>query len=262
MLFASRGGQPEQKASESSRTLAAAPAAAVEPPALARQRSLSPAGGGPSASSPRRASGKVGPLQAKAAATEFVLCISGSIDGAKVGAVGYGPLAVSYAFHSATPDWTLVHGSIQGCSQYSHPQIGGSILGSVAGVHTDDLVWNLPIGLTYRSSNPHGWPRLILTIEGDDWLGRRVVVGYAVVTVPTSPGRHVRTSFVYRPCNSNWQSRVMGWLMGSPPRLKDPRVLAGNDGRDVLRVSSSGLEVSVTFNIALKDVEGTEYHFA
>ncbi|KAF4736856.1 B9 domain-containing protein 1, partial [Perkinsus olseni] len=141
------------------------------------------------------------------------------------------------------------------------------ILGGSMSVQADDLVWNLPLGLTYRSTNPHGWPRhlkglrLILTIEGDDWLGRRVVVGYGVVTVPTCPGRHVRTCFVYRPCSSTWQARVMGWLMDSPARLKDPRILAGNDGRDVLRVASSGLEVTVTFNIALKDVESTDYHF-
>ncbi|KAF4752474.1 B9 domain-containing protein 1, partial [Perkinsus olseni] len=141
------------------------------------------------------------------------------------------------------------------------------ILGGSTSVEADDLVWNLPLGLTYRSTNPHGWPRdlkglrLILTIEGDDWLSRRVAVGYGVVTVPPCPGRHVRTCFVYRPCSSTWQARVMGWLMGSPARLKDPRILAGNDGRDVLRVASSGLEVTVTFNIALKDVEGTDYHF-
>ncbi|EEQ98925.1 hypothetical protein Pmar_PMAR012939, partial [Perkinsus marinus ATCC 50983] len=51
-----------------------------------------------------------------------------------------------------------VHGSIQGMSQFSHPRLSSGALSSSIGVQADDIVWNLPLALTYRSTNPHGWP--------------------------------------------------------------------------------------------------------
>jgi B9 domain-containing protein 1 len=50
------------------------------------------------------------------------------------------------------------------------------------------LVWNFPFDVTYRSTNPSGWPQIVVVVKGPDFFGRSTVRGYGSVHVPTSPG--------------------------------------------------------------------------
>jgi hypothetical protein len=54
------------------------------------------------------------------------------------------------------------------------------------------VVWNLPVDVTFKSTNPQGWPRLVVSVYCQDLLGRYVVRGYGSVLIPTVPGRYVR----------------------------------------------------------------------
>ncbi|XP_030882372.1 B9 domain-containing protein 1 isoform X4 [Leptonychotes weddellii] len=61
------------------------------------------------------------------------------------------------------------------------------------------LVWNFPIDVTFKSTNPYGWPQIVLSVYGPDVFGNDVVRGYGAVHVPFSPGRHKRTVPMFVP---------------------------------------------------------------
>jgi hypothetical protein len=46
---------------------------------------------------------------------------------------------------------------------------------SLAGGGDTSLVWNFPLDLTFKSTNVHGWPQLVLAVHGSDFLNRHVV---------------------------------------------------------------------------------------
>lgn len=44
--------------------------------------------------------------------------------------------------------------------------------------------------VTLKSTNPYGWPRLVIAVYGLDMFGRDVVRGYGSVLFPVIPGHH------------------------------------------------------------------------
>jgi B9 domain-containing protein 1 len=50
-------------------------------------------------------------------------------------------------------------------------------------------VWNLPLDITFKSTNAFGWPQLVVSTFGLDAFGRDVVQGYGCVHLPTAAGR-------------------------------------------------------------------------
>ncbi|VEL30447.1 unnamed protein product [Protopolystoma xenopodis] len=50
-------------------------------------------------------------------------------------------------------------------------------------------VFNFPIDITWKSSNPFGWPQLIIHAYGLDIFGKDVIRGYGAVHVPVQPGK-------------------------------------------------------------------------
>ncbi len=53
-------------------------------------------------------------------------------------------------------------------------------------------MWNFPLDVTFKSTNPFGWPQLVVSVYGLDALGRDVVKGYGSIHLPTAAGRRVR----------------------------------------------------------------------
>ncbi len=51
-----------------------------------------------------------------------------------------------------------------------------------------DIVFNFPFEATFSTTNPSGWPQIVLTLYGPDVFGRSVVKGYGSVHIPTEPG--------------------------------------------------------------------------
>lgn len=52
------------------------------------------------------------------------------------------------------------------------------------------FIWNYPIDITFKSSNPHGWPKLVVSAYTLNFWGTDVVQGYGWVHLPTTPGRY------------------------------------------------------------------------
>lgn len=135
-------------------------------------------------------------------------------------------------------DWSIAHGPDTGLSQIAHR--GNSVNGSV--------VWNFPIDVTFRSTNPFGWPRIAISIYGVDGLGRDVVVGYGSLLIPTCPGQYERIVHMYAPVSSSLLQQFLAWVGGTPPEFYDTAFVAQPTGRDVTRVQARGI-VRVSLNV-------------
>jgi B9 domain-containing protein 1 len=161
-------------------------------------------------------------------------------------------------------DWTLVSGAPNGITQLacsSAPpasSLGSAILRGCADPR--EVVWNFPIGLIFKSTSPFGWPRMVVTVYGTDLCNRRVVKGYGSVHLPCQPGRHTRVVRLYCPISSSPMTRFLGILFGNPAQFIDPRIVAGSEGREVVRVQSGG-KVRLIFDVFLKDTDVFNYTF-
>ncbi|XP_021103236.1 B9 domain-containing protein 1 isoform X2 [Heterocephalus glaber] len=120
------------------------------------------------------------------------------------------------------------------------------------------LVWNFPIDVTFKSTNPYGWPQIVLSVYGPDMFGNDVVRGYGAVHVPFSPGRHKRTIPMFVPESTSKLQKFTSWFMGRRPEYTDPKVLAQGEGREVTRVRSQGF-VTLLFNVVTKDMRKLGY---
>lgn len=195
--------------------------------------------------------------------TCFRLAVTGEIESAQLGAgAGRGPLMCIFSVQLGA-DWTIVSGAPNGITQLACSSVPpATSLGSalLRGGDPREVVWNFPLALVFKSTSPFGWPRIVVTVYGTDLCNRRVVKGYGSVHLPCQPGRHVRTIRLYCPLSSSPLTRLLGALFGNPAQLIDPRLVAGTEGREVVRVQSGG-KVRLVFDILLKDTEAFSYTF-
>merc|ERR1719282_1679841 len=193
--------------------------------------------------------------------TSFRLVLNGEIESAQMGPGNRGPLMCVFSIQHGA-DWTIVSGAPHGITQLacnSAPFVA-SVSATLRGDRVSEVVWNFPIGLIFKSTSPFGWPRIAVTVYGTDMCNRRIVKGYGSIHVPCQPGRHTRTIRLYCPLSSSPLTRLLGALLGNPAQLVDPRIIAGTEGREVVRVQSGG-KVRLNFEVLLKDTEVFNYTF-
>ncbi len=120
-------------------------------------------------------------------------------------------------------------------------------------------MWNFPIEVVYRSLNPYGWPQLVLTCSGKDFLGRENNYAYGCTHIPTIPGRHERLIRMFAPVSSSWLVRMLAWLSGTYAEyISAPKTLAEAEGREVTRVRAEGV-VKVVFQVTLRNMDKYGY---
>ncbi|XP_005997529.1 B9 domain-containing protein 1 isoform X2 [Latimeria chalumnae] len=120
------------------------------------------------------------------------------------------------------------------------------------------FIWNFPIDITFKSTNPYGWPQIVVSVYGLDAFGNDVVRGYGAVHVPLTAGRHRQTIAMFVPESTSRLQRFTSWVMGRRPEFTDPRVVAQGEGREVTRVRSQGY-VTLSFNVVTKDMKKLGY---
>ncbi|XP_010001883.1 PREDICTED: B9 domain-containing protein 1 [Chaetura pelagica] len=135
---------------------------------------------------------------------------------------------------------------------------GISQITSKSHVSPSTLIWNFPIDITFKSTNPSGWPQIVVSVYGPDFFGNDVVRGYGAVHVPFSPGRHTRTIPMFVPESTSRLQKFTSWFTGRRPEFTDPRVVAQGEGREVTRVRSQGF-VTISFNVVTKDMKKLGY---
>ncbi|XP_071962262.1 B9 domain-containing protein 1-like [Antedon mediterranea] len=145
-------------------------------------------------------------------------------------------------------DWVITSGLEEGVSQVSKKSQDGR----------QTFVWNFPLEVTFKSTNPFGWPQLVLSCYGQDVFGTAVVRGYGAVHVPISPGKHVRIIPMFVPESSSRFQKFTSWFMGRKPEYVDANIVARGEGREVTRVRSQG-HIRVTFNIVTRDMKKLGY---
>ncbi|XP_028028009.1 B9 domain-containing protein 1 [Bombyx mandarina] len=145
------------------------------------------------------------------------------------------------------PDWEPITGLPSGTSQLSRP-----------GINPERVVINMPIEMTFGSTNVYGWPRLVITVKARNFITGDTLRGYAVVLLPPTAGRRRVTSPLLRPKPATVLGEWVAWLTGRYPELNDPKMLA--DGKDnyMLRTQSSGT-VMVSAAMVSKDLRKLGY---
>ncbi|XP_026877994.2 B9 domain-containing protein 1 [Electrophorus electricus] len=175
----------------------------------------------------------------------FLLMVNGQIEGANF--PEYDDLYCKYCFVYGH-DWAPTSGLEEGISQITSKGRDSS----------RSLVWNFPLDITFKSTNPFGWPQIVVSVYGPDSFGNDVVRGYGAVHVPFSPGTHTRTIPMFVPESTSRLQKFTSWLMGRRPEYTDPKVVAQGEGREVTRVRSQGF-VTLQFNIVTKDMKKLGY---
>jgi len=176
----------------------------------------------------------------------FYVSVSGVVESGECASENY--LQCRYEIVTG-PDWEKVEGQYSGCSQQA-----------TATSHLSrSLVWNFPFDCTFRSLNPYGWPQLVLTVMGPDFFGRSVVKGYGSVHIPTTPGFHERTVYLYKPIPMSLFSGIFGYLKGKMAEYETPtKLIAKGEGREVTRVETTG-KVKIKFQISEKGMKKFGY---
>ncbi|CAF1631913.1 unnamed protein product [Adineta ricciae] len=177
--------------------------------------------------------------------TSFLVFVNGAIENAEVNDYDELYLRFSYVIGK---DWEICSGLDEGTTQIAHKsvQVGSKI------------VFNFPLEVTFRATNPFGWPQLVLSGYGLDTFGNDVVRGYGTTHIPINPGRHRIRIPLFTPRSSSRFQQFLGWMMGRRPEFVDPKVIAFNTGREMTRVRSHGY-VQVVFNVVTKDMDALGY---
>lgn len=146
-------------------------------------------------------------------------------------------------------DWSCVGN----CAEEGLTQVS-----SASDSSDDNFVWNFPIDITFKSSNPFGWPQIVIAVYGHDAFGRDVIQGYCSAHVPTTPGRHRLTLPCYSPKPMSKVQSFFSWLQGVPTEYIDASRPAKGTGREVTRVVSQG-SVTVVLNVVSRYLSANGY---
>ncbi|XP_003385464.1 PREDICTED: B9 domain-containing protein 1-like [Amphimedon queenslandica] len=175
----------------------------------------------------------------------FLLMVTGEIESAEF--PEYDGLYCNFSFFYGQ-DWTVLSNSSEGITQTS---MRGSSPAS-------NFVWNFPIDVTFKSTNPFGWPQIVVSVYGVNSLGRDEVRGYGSIHLPVTPGRHSLDIDMFVPEPASKLQKLVSWLIGPRPELVDPKFVARGEGREITRVSSQGF-VRANVNIVMKDFSKQGY---
>ncbi|XP_037093921.1 B9 domain-containing protein 1-like, partial [Pollicipes pollicipes] len=175
----------------------------------------------------------------------FMVSVTGQIESASL--ADFDDVYCRYSFHHG-PDWEMVAGLDEGISQISKRSQDERQL----------LVWNLPVEVSFKSTNPHGWPQLIVSCYGPDLFGNDVIRGYGVCHVPVCSGSHRVRMAVFVPESTLQLQKLASWFTGRRPELADPVTLALGEGREVMRVRSQGV-LTCRLQVLTKDLRRLGY---
>lgn len=149
-------------------------------------------------------------------------------------------------------DWELINQNVK--------KTGQSQQACKASGPDNDFVWNMPFEIGFKSTNPSGWPKLVISCFCPDYFGREVVKAYGFCFFPTTTGIHERTLYMFSPLSSSGLINAVGIFLGQKAEIINaPDVLGKGEGREVMRTQPEGT-VNVTFNVILTNMENFGYN--
>lgn len=169
----------------------------------------------------------------------FLVAVTGRIENAEIFGVDEVYCKYSFAFGN---DWSITSGMDEGISQCTLKDEKG------------EFVFNFPLEVTFKSSNPHGWPQLVISVFGADIWGNNVAKGYGSTHFPTCHGSYMKTVHLFAPKPSSFIQKFLGWFTGTQPEFVEPKLVAESEGRQMIRVQSNGYIV-IKFEVVIKDMK-------
>ena len=122
------------------------------------------------------------------------------------------------------------------------------------------FVWNMPFEVCLRSTNPSGWPQLVVSCYSPDFFGRELLKAYGVCYFPTTKGSHERTLHMFSVKSSSGLIEAIGIFLGQKAEIINaPNVLSTGEGREVIRAQSEGT-VKTKFNVNITNMEYFGYN--
>ncbi|KAH0632049.1 hypothetical protein JD844_020079 [Phrynosoma platyrhinos] len=183
-------------------------------------------------------------MAASASPTVFLLMVNGQIESAQF--PEFDDLYCKYCFVYGY-DWAPTSGLEEGISQITSKNRDGH----------QDLVWNFPIEITFKSTNPFGWPQIVVSVYGPDLFGNDVVRGYGAVHIPFTPGRDQSLAVAQED-----HPYVRSGIDIQATKVYKVRKEARNVGTPftdlMTRVRSQGF-VTLSFNVVTKDMKKLGY---
>ncbi|KAJ3408252.1 B9 domain-containing protein 1 [Chytridiales sp. JEL 0842] len=154
------------------------------------------------------------------------------------------------------PDWVVVDGLEDGLTQLAKAPTSSTFSESMysSGTFNRTCVWNFPLDIAFKSTNPYGWPQLVVSVYGLDDMGRDVVRGYGSVRLPLNSGKHTLYIPTFVPLATSPFNGFLSWMTGRLPEFLDSGFVSHNKGREVTRVHSQGT-VKVVLSVATKEME-------
>ena len=147
-------------------------------------------------------------------------------------------------------DWELLGGNLSNQSQQACRTEG----------QENYFVWNMPFEVCLKSTNPSGWPQLVVSCYTPDFFGREVLKAYGVCYFPTTRGSHERTLRMFSVKSSSGLIEAIGVFLGQKAEImKAPEILSTGEGREVIRAKSEGT-VKAKFNVNITNMEYFGYN--
>jgi len=103
-------------------------------------------------------------------------------------------------------DWDVVHGVNSGITQIAR---------RCDIRNQESIIWNFPLDVSFKATNPYGWPRIALGVYGLDALGRDVARGYGSLLIPISAGSYTKHIRTYTPISGSVYQRFLNWIAGT-----------------------------------------------
>ncbi|CBH16653.1 hypothetical protein, conserved [Trypanosoma brucei gambiense DAL972] len=176
------------------------------------------------------------------------------------------------------PDWTT-HNSLSGGDtrlgevplvRSLGQQCQSEVVTQLSVVSADPFsrfTWSAPFECSLRSTNPHGWPQLVVTLHTvkgaipqrskaseDQTSGSRSgeqCVSYSRCFIPMQNGMHRKRLPLLQLRPSTTKQSFISWLTGQRPELRDPMFLCTGEDRCVLTAAPLTGHVSLTLSVTI-----------
>ena len=185
------------------------------------------------------------------APNSFFVLINGEIE--CVHAVGASAVYCKYDFVFG-PDWEIVKTS----GEQTTLREAVSQLSSRSPGPDSAFSFNFPIDVLFRSTNPAGWPQLVVSAAELDRIGRDRVIGYGRTFLPAASGRFDRVVELFRPVPSSPVQWLISLVSARRVEFVDPRFVARPEGREATRVEEGGT-MTVKLNVVVRNMEHFGY---
>jgi len=181
---------------------------------------------------------------ASVAGSSFSVSVRGHVSHCNIPQLQGMEVACKYSYEIGA-DWQVAAGLEDGFSQLTASS-------------STEFVLNLPLDCTFKSTNPSGWPRLVVELVGPNNWGQDHPRGFGWVMVPPIPGSRKVTVPLYLPRASSQLQALSHWFSGSSVNFTDPKHIARPIGRELTRVETVG-SLQIQFDITTTNLSKFGY---